>query len=100
METVGDGVTGVKPGDRVMYAMVGSSYADYAIVRADRLLAVPDELDLVRVNGPNAASTASASANTRNVRCVPIRGIRSNAEANVPTSEPAVEIGNPWASRR
>lgn len=48
VEKVGDGVTGVKPGDRVMYAMVGSSYADYAVVRADRLLAVPDDLDLVQ----------------------------------------------------
>src|SRR2546423_1307954 len=41
---------------------------------------------------PSAATTARAKANTRNVRRVPANGIRSSAAANVPTSEPAVEI--------
>ena len=41
---------------------------------------------------PGTATTASASANTMNVRWVPISGISSSAARNVPTSEPTVEI--------
>jgi NADPH:quinone reductase len=47
VEAVGDGVDAVKPGDRVMYAMVPGSYAEYAVVPAARLVAVPAEFDLV-----------------------------------------------------
>lgn len=35
------------PGDRVAYAMVPGSYAEYVVVPASRLLAVPADLDLV-----------------------------------------------------
>lgn len=47
VEAVGAGVTTVKPGDRVMYAVVPGSYAEFAAVPADRLIEIPDELDLV-----------------------------------------------------
>ena len=42
---VGSEVTTVKPGDRVAYTSVLGSYAEYAAVRADRLVKIPDELD-------------------------------------------------------
>jgi NADPH2:quinone reductase len=48
VESVGDGVTGVKPGDRVMYAMVPGSYAEYAVVPAASLVPVPPDVDLVQ----------------------------------------------------
>jgi NADPH2:quinone reductase len=48
VEAVGAGVDSVKPGDRVAYAMSPGSYAEYTIVPAARLLAVPEELDLVQ----------------------------------------------------
>lgn len=41
----GDEVTTVQPGDRVAYTSVLGSYAEYAAVRADRLVKIPDELD-------------------------------------------------------
>jgi NADPH2:quinone reductase len=47
VESVGEGVTEVKPGDRVMYAMVMASYAEFAVVPATSLVTVPPELDLV-----------------------------------------------------
>ncbi|MHB1022199.1 MAG: quinone oxidoreductase family protein [Acidobacteriaceae bacterium] len=42
---VGDGVSTVKPGDRVAWCGVQGSYAEYAVVPADRLVAVPGTLD-------------------------------------------------------
>jgi NADPH2:quinone reductase len=42
---VGAGVTEVAPGDRVAYAMVRGSYAEYAVVPAWMLAKLPDELD-------------------------------------------------------
>jgi NADPH2:quinone reductase len=47
VESVGDGVTDVKAGDRVMYAMVPGSYAEFAVVPASSLVPVPPEMDLV-----------------------------------------------------
>ncbi|MBL8227379.1 MAG: quinone oxidoreductase [Bryobacterales bacterium] len=47
VEAVGDGVTDVKVGDRVAYAMTRGSYAEYAVVPAHTLVKVPDGLDLV-----------------------------------------------------
>ena len=46
VEAVGQGVTEVSPGDRVAYAMVRGSYAEYAVVPAAMLVKVPDDLDL------------------------------------------------------
>jgi len=46
VEAVGDGVTNVKPGDRVAYALSMGSYAEYAVVPASRLIKVPPEVSL------------------------------------------------------
>lgn len=43
--SVGAGVTNVKVGDRVAYTGVLGSYAQYAAVPADRLVAIPDQID-------------------------------------------------------
>jgi len=48
VESVGEGVTDVKPGDRVMYAMTLGSYAEFAAVPAKNLVIVPPEIDLVQ----------------------------------------------------
>ena len=42
---VGNEVNDVKPGDRVAYTGVRGSYAEYAAVPADRLVAIPDQVD-------------------------------------------------------
>jgi len=45
VEALGPGVTGVKPGDRVVYSNVQGSYAEYAVVPADKLVLIPAGLD-------------------------------------------------------
>jgi len=45
VESIGSGVTEVKPGDRVAWASVMGAYADYAVVKAARLVPVPREVD-------------------------------------------------------
>ncbi|MGO1463138.1 MAG: NADP-dependent oxidoreductase [Marinobacter sp.] len=60
---IGDGVTTLAPGDRVMglvgFALDGGGYAEYAIAAADELAVVPEELDLVTAGAlPLAALTA------------------------------------------
>ncbi len=45
VDAVGDGVTEVKEGDRVAYAMVSGSYAQYAIVPAWKLALLPAGID-------------------------------------------------------
>ncbi|HLN82977.1 MAG TPA: quinone oxidoreductase, partial [Candidatus Binatia bacterium] len=45
VDAVGEGVTGVKQGDRVAYAMIPGSYAEYAVVPAGKLVPVPDAID-------------------------------------------------------
>lgn len=44
VEAVGEGVTEVKPGDRVAYAGTLGSYAEYNIVKALQLIPLPDEI--------------------------------------------------------
>ncbi len=44
--SVGADVTEVAPGDRVAYAMIRGSYAEYALVPAAQLVKVPDGIDL------------------------------------------------------
>jgi len=44
VETVGPEVTGVKPGDRVAYAMSRGSYAEYAVVPSSALVKLPDNV--------------------------------------------------------
>jgi NADPH:quinone reductase len=46
VESVGSEVTEVAPGDRVAYAMVRGSYAEYALVPAAQLVKIPAEVDL------------------------------------------------------
>ena len=45
VESVGEGVNTVKPGDRVAYAMVRGSYTQYALVPAAQLIKLPDGVD-------------------------------------------------------
>lgn len=45
VDAVGEGVTEVKQGDRVAYAMIPGSYAEYAVVPAGKLVPVPDDID-------------------------------------------------------
>lgn len=45
VDVVGDGVTEVKPGERVAYASVQGSYADYAIAPAWRLIQIPQGVE-------------------------------------------------------
>jgi len=48
VDAVGPGVTEVKPGDRVVYASVQGSYAEYAVAPAWRLVPVPAGVDVQR----------------------------------------------------
>ena len=45
VDAVGEGVTEVKQGDRVAYAMIPGSYAEYALVPAGKLVPVPNDID-------------------------------------------------------
>ncbi|MUK02097.1 zinc-binding dehydrogenase [Vibrio cholerae] len=46
VEAVGKGVTAFAPGDRVAFAEGASTYAEFALVDADRALPVPEGVDL------------------------------------------------------
>lgn len=46
VDAVGPGVTVVRPGERVAYAMQQGSYAEYAIVQAWKLVHVPQEVTI------------------------------------------------------
>jgi NADPH2:quinone reductase len=45
VEAVGDGVTEVKPGDRVASVLSVGTYCESAIIPAERLVPLPDEID-------------------------------------------------------
>jgi NADPH2:quinone reductase len=45
VESVGDGVSGLAPGDRVAYAMVPGGYAEARLIDADKLIKLPDAID-------------------------------------------------------
>ena len=45
VEEIGDGVTEVKKGDRVAYAMVPGAYAEYAVVPVAKLVPLPQGID-------------------------------------------------------
>jgi len=45
VDALGADTRGVKPGDRVVYASVQGSYADFAIVPVERLVSIPSGLD-------------------------------------------------------
>ncbi len=46
VEAVGDSVTSVKPGDRVAFAGVSGSYAEFMTIPVERLVRVPDGITL------------------------------------------------------
>lgn len=46
VDAVGEGVDEVRPGDRVAWAMEGGAYAEYAVVPAWKLVAVPEGVNL------------------------------------------------------
>ncbi len=46
VESVGEGVTGFKPGDRVAWTMARGSYAEYAAVPAASLVHVPQSIEM------------------------------------------------------
>ncbi|MDQ3138315.1 MAG: quinone oxidoreductase [Gemmatimonadota bacterium] len=46
VESVGSGVTSVRPGDRVGSVNMLGAYAEYALVAADRLVPVPDRVSI------------------------------------------------------
>ncbi len=46
VDAVGEGVTEVKPGEKVVYTSVMGSYAEYVIAPAGRLIPVPDGVSL------------------------------------------------------
>ena len=46
VDAVGPGVSDVKPGDRVAYAMQQGSYAEYAVVPVWKLVPIPEDLDI------------------------------------------------------
>lgn len=45
VEEIGDGVDGLKPGDRVAYAPAIGSYAEERLIPAHRLIKLPDSID-------------------------------------------------------
>ena len=45
VEEVGEGVTGLRPGDRAAYALHPGSYAEERLIPADRLVPLPDGID-------------------------------------------------------
>jgi NADPH2:quinone reductase len=45
VEAVGPGVSGLQPGDKVVYANVQGAYAEYAAVPAEKLVKIPSHLD-------------------------------------------------------
>jgi len=45
VERVGEGVVGVRPGDRVAFANVQGAYAEYQVVPAERLVPIPEGLE-------------------------------------------------------
>ncbi|MDY8109713.1 quinone oxidoreductase [Fulvimarina sp. 2208YS6-2-32] len=45
VETVGEGVSDVRQGDRVAYASAEGSYAEHLIIAADKVVPIPDGID-------------------------------------------------------
>lgn len=45
VDAIGPGVSDLKPGDRVAYAMQRGAYAEYAVVPASKLVLIPDNVD-------------------------------------------------------
>lgn len=63
---IGDGVTTLAPGDRVMglvgFPLNGGGYSEYALATADELAVVPEELDLVTAGALSLAALTAWQA--------------------------------------
>lgn len=70
VEAVGPGVSELKVGDRVAYAMVPGSYAESVVAPADKLVPVPDGIDL---NTAAAAMLQGMTAHYYAVSTYPIQ---------------------------
>jgi NADPH2:quinone reductase len=44
-EEIGEGVSGIKQGDRVAYVMIPGSYAEYAVVDSEKLIPIPESMN-------------------------------------------------------
>jgi NADPH2:quinone reductase len=55
VETIGTGVTTVKPGDRVAYTGQPGAYAEASLVQADSLLLLPDDFSALHKNSTGPA---------------------------------------------
>jgi putative PIG3 family NAD(P)H quinone oxidoreductase len=64
--SIGNGVTGIAPGDRVMALLEGGGYAEVAAVRARQVVPVPANIDLIDAGGiPEVFITAHDALFTR-----------------------------------
>jgi NADPH2:quinone reductase len=59
VDAVGGGVAAFKPGDRVIARLNSGAYAEYAVAPADKVVQVPDDLDLrLAITGLTQGMTA------------------------------------------
>ena len=86
VERVGQDVTEVAPGDRVAYAMVRGSYAEYAVVPAAQLVKIPDGVDLVDGGRGHAPGHDGALPDALDVSA---RGRRQPVSSTPPPAAPA-----------
>jgi len=73
VDALGDGVTGVGEGERVAFAMVPGTYAEYVVVAAEKLAPLPSEISIeggaaVMLQGTTAHYLTHAGANGQNAR--------------------------------
>lgn len=94
---LGDGVSSVKPGDRVMAIVAGGAQATRAVVHESHLLRVPDTLDLVCAGGfPEAFSTAYDAMITQGRLQADQRLLVTGAAGGVGTA--ALQLGAQFAA--
>jgi len=51
VESVGPGVTDIRPGDRVAYVMPNGAYREQRVIASDRLVHLPDGIDAIAIAG-------------------------------------------------
>jgi NADPH2:quinone reductase len=69
VESVGEGVTSLKPGDRVAYAPYNGAYAEARLIGADKVVKVPEGLD-DRVVGASILQGLTVHYLVRQIRAV------------------------------
>jgi NADPH:quinone reductase-like Zn-dependent oxidoreductase len=122
VENVGSAVTGVKPGDRVMFSTMaqpkGGTWAEFAAVPAEALIALPDGLEFTEAAAlPIAGTTAlegikaldlnredtvfmagaSGAIGTLAIQLATIRGYRVAASASAENHEHMRSLGAEFA---